>query len=627
MNDSFSLRAAAIGVAILVVTSVSGVSRAGDGSDWVTIALPSDITVAPNARGTTAMFQTPNAVHLFSGITKQWTVLPVGAVDFAEQYHSHAIVLSGSQLHGFSSRRGVVDTIMVSPNVTLVNGPVNNNFVTLAIDGAKVHAFSGLRGSWQTLQLAGTDPETDATGTIGLVRDGATVYAFGAHHGTFVPVAADVSAQLVIATETATAHGSGEFRAFSAQQNAWRTATFPTDGVTIVRASLALAATSSSVLAFSGLSGELAMYSANHAIGSIDADSAVATFHDGADAVVFGAGRGTFQTLLGGASTGPLLDGDLAFFVDAESVTPFSAITGAFGPTLAGSFTVLSNETIGFADGLVTDYAYTPLSNQWVPAPPVALAGPPILLRSAIVLPTASSFEALSARGDTWSSQAVTTPLSYAASVDGSTFVALDGPNVAHVFDARIGRFETVTGASALSTTVFRNTFVAHDASTAWGFGQPAGRLQSVALASPVVHTIVKTSIAILETSTHLHVYSAKGSLSQEGRYPEYYLGVQLGNVLRLHQVAPPGSALLLFVGTKSSYLPLPSNQGVFFLDPSSVVASFPLGVMPASGVLEIDLPLPNAPVLVGVQPHLQTAVLPLAGVPYMSTSVSPVLY
>lgn len=627
MLDLRCLRASTLGWSILVAFSTPDSARAGDGPDWVTIALPSDITVAPNARGTTAMFQTPHAVHLFSGITKQWTVLPVGPVDFAEQYHSHAIVLAGSSLHGFSSRRGVVDTITVSPNVTLVNGPVNNNFVTLAIDGAKVHAFSGLRGVWQTLPLAATDPETDVTGTIGLIRDGATVYAFGAHHGTFVPVAADVSAQLVIATETATAHGPGEFRAFSSQQNTWRTAAYPTDGVTIVRASLALAATGSSVLAFSGLSGELALYSANHAIGAIDADSAVATFHDGADAIVFGAGRGTFRTLPGGASTGPLLEGDLAFFVAADSVTPFSAITGAFGPTLAGSFTVLANETIGFADGLVGDYAYTPLSNQWVPAPPVALAGPPILLRSAIVLPTASSFEALSARGNTWVSKTVTTPFSYSASTDGSTFVALDGPNVAHVFDARIGRFETVTGTSALTTAVFRNTFVAQDGSTAWGFGQPAGRLESVDLASPVVHTIVKTSIAILETSTHLHVYSAKGSLSMEARYPEYYLGVQLGNVLRLHQVAPPGSALLLFVGTNPSHLPLPSNQGVFFLDPSTVVATFPLGVLPASGILEIDLPVPDAPVLVGIQPHLQSAVLPPGSTPYMSTSVSPVLY
>lgn len=613
-------------VLLVVVGASMAPAFSGDLSDWVAIPKPQDITIAPNARGTTAMFQTPGEVHLFSGISKQWTTILATAVDFAEQYHSHAIVQAGTSLHGFSSRTGVVETITVSANVVLVNGPINNCFVTLAIDGSTVHAFSGMRGKWKTLQVSGSNPTASSTGTIGLVRDGDLVHAFSAHHGEFVPVAADAAAQFVIATETATAHSPGVFRAFSAQQNSWATRSFPMTGISLVRSGYALATNGNDVLAFSGLSGDLATHSASTPIVAIEADTAVAAFVDGGDAVAYGAGRGAFAVLSGGASSSPLVDGDFAFFTDAKGVTPFSALTGAFGPKLFGGYALSTHESIGFADGIALDFAYSPLVNDWFVAPVTPL-GPPILLRSVVVLPTATSYAAFSARSAEWVGLGVSVPLVYSASPDGATFVAHDGPNTAHVLDARIGRFETVHGSSALATSVFRNVFLAHDGATIWGYGQNAGRLQSLPLASPVVNVIPKTSIAIVETANELLVFSAKGSLSQEGRYPEYYLSVQLGNLLRLHQVAPPGAALVLFVGVKPAYLPLPGDQGVMFLDPNFVASTFPLGVMPASGILEIDLPLPDSPALVGMKPQIQNAVLPISGAPYLTTSVSPVLY
>jgi hypothetical protein len=361
---------------VLVLTLSIGLTAsalAGDVASWVSIPTPQDITVSPSARGTTAMFQTSSAVHLFSGITKQWTVLPAASVVFAEQYHSHAIVHDGGQLHGFGSRQGVVDTVAVSSAVQLFNGPINSCWVTFALDGSTLHAFSGFRGEWVTLQMQSSSPSIEVTGSVGLVRDGAMVYAFSAHHGMFVPIAADAQASLQVATEVATAHSAGVFRAFSPQQNEWRTAPFVSTGANVVRSAFAFAQHSGGLIAFSGLSGTLALFDSSSPLGAIESDTAVAAFELGNDVVCYGAGRGAFAVLPGAAGAQFALDGDLALVTTSSGVTPYSAIHGAFGATLPGSYVVFTNESIAYADG-TNDFAYSPLLNEWIAAPALPLA-------------------------------------------------------------------------------------------------------------------------------------------------------------------------------------------------------------------------------------------------------------
>lgn len=614
---------------LLIISLVTASARGGDFNNWVTIPMPSDLTVAPTSRGTTAAFQTTSAMHLFSGITKQWTTLPVANVDFFEQYHSYIIVLDGTHLHGFSARTGVVESVTVSPSVTLYNGPINSSWVTIAIDGTQAYAFSGFRGKWVPLTLSAPNPSVVATGLCGVIRDGSTLHGFGAHQGFFQSVAADAQASLAATVEVATAHSPTVFRAFSAQHNTWLTAPVASTLGAQIRNSLAFLIQGTQILAYSGLTGTLASYTAQQPIGGVNAETAVIGLVDGSNAVCYGAGRGAFAVLPLSNPVPPILVTDDEFVIVRHNGlnTPFSSLLGAFGPALSGDFEILTNDVIGFADGATTDYAYSPLLNDWFQAPPVTQFGAPALVRSAIALPHTGGYLAFSARHGEWVNQPTTLLGNYQAKPNGGTFLAIDGTNLAHVFDARLGRFESVGGPLPIQFDTFRNTAIGFDTQKAYGFGQPTGRWDEVTLHSPVTAVEVKTSIAVLQTATDIHVYSAKGSLSQEGRFPEFFLAIQLGNTLRLAQVGPPGSALMMLVGAKPTHQLVNLLTGYLDIDPNFLTI-FPLGqTIGPSGLLEIDLPLPQSPVLVGIQPQIQNVVLPPTGDLYLSTSVSPVLY
>lgn len=603
--------------------------HAGDLSNWVTIPMPSDLTVAPTSRGTTAAFQTTSAMHLFSGITKHWTTLPVASVDFFEQYHSYVIVRDGTHLHGFSARTGVVDSVTVSPAVQLYNGPINSSWVTIAIDGTQAYAFSGFRGKWNALTLSAPNPSVVATGLCGMIRDGSTLYGFGAHQGYFQSLPADPQAVLAATVEVATAHSPTVFRAFSAQHNSWITAPVASTVSAQIRNSLAFLVQGNQLLAYSGLTGTLASYTAQQPIGGVNAETAVIALVDGSNAVCFGAGRGAFAILPLPNSTPPSFVSDDEFVVVQHNGLniPFSSQLGSFGPALPGDFEILTNDVIGFADSATADYAYSPLLNDWFQAPPVTQFGAPALVRSAVAVPHTGGYLAFSARHGAWVNQSTTLLGNYQAKPNGGTFLAIDGVNLAHVFDARLGRFESVAGPLPITFDTFRNTAIGYDSQKAYGFGQPTGRWDEVALNSPVTALEVKTSIAVLQTATDIHVYSAKGSLSQEGRFPEFFLAIQLGNTLRLAQAGTPNSALMMLVGAKPAHQLVNLLTGYLDIDPSSL-AIFPLGqTIGPSGLLEIDLPLPQSPVLVGIQPQIQNVVLPPTGDLYLSTSVSPVLY
>lgn len=598
-------------------------------SNWTTITAPQDQATGTNAIGTTVTFQSIGGVHLFSGVTKQWTFQPTSALSLLFQANDYVILRDGNLIHGFSTRRGTVETITTSGAATVVSGPASSSWVTLVADGTQAYGFSAFLGSWAPLTLAAPNPTMVSNRLVGLIRDGSTVYAFSAHHGTFVPVAADPAAQLVVVGEgeVATAHSANVFRAFSAQQNNWVSHPISTAS-SLQQNEYAMAWSGSTVVAFSGISGIFATYVASASVTGVAGAEGVAAFVDGATTVCYGSGRGAFVTRPA-ASPSFLFDYNLTLIVEAAGVTPFSGLLGAFGATLPGSYILGSNDDIAYADGATNDFAYSPILNTWTQAPNVPVVGGPVLVRNSVVLPYNGGYYALSARHGDWVQLSSSLLASYSAPASGSTFVAFDsGGTVLSVFDARLNRWATIQGAAPFTLKISRHTAMAHDGVTAFGFGQPNGEWHSIPLTgTPTMDTA--SSIGVVTHGSEISVYSVMGSLSQVGRFPEFTQAVNLGNTLRMHQVAPPGSALVMLLGLEPTRIELGALLGNLYIDPSFLL-TFPLGVtVGPTGVLELAFPLPaDQPALVGLQPQFQNVVLPPGGAtPWFTSSVSPVLF
>lgn len=619
----------ALGRALLPVCFTLASLPAQPPSNWSTITLPANRTTPPNSLGTTVTFQTTDAAWLYSGITKRWTVIPVTTPTPIFQANDYCIVRDGNVIHGFAAHTGKVDTITTGGSATVVSGPASSSWVTLVADGTQAWGFGAFHGRWTPLTLSQPNPTMVANRLLGLLRDGSTVYALSAHHGTFVSVGADTSAALAVVgeAEVGTAISPGVLRAFSAQQNTWGVQTIPNNATTLQQNEYVLAWSGNQIWGYSGLTGSLSSYTTNNPISTVAGAEGVAAFFDGPTVVCYGSGRGRFVPFT--APTATLqLDYHLAMLVDPTSVTPFSAISCTYGPTLGGSFTVTSNDAIAWADdGGGSGQAYSPILNTWTAAPAVSVANV-ALVRSAVVLAHSTGYHALSARHGTWVPLSVTSPTSYQAPATGATFLALDGAgNVGHVFDARLNRWATVTGQAPLTIRISRHTAMVHDGTTAFGFGQPSGEWYAQALTAAPTTFDTASSIGSTIHGTQLSVYSVQGSFSYTGRYPEFTQAINLGATLRMHQVAAPGSALVLLVGTQPTRIDLGPALGRLYVEPAGAFSLLWPQTVGLDGILALDLQVPNNPFLAGLQLHMQTAVFEPNQSPWLATSVAPVLY
>lgn len=618
--------------AALLLPVASDAVRAQAPSNWTTIPLPANLVSGPDQIGTTVSLQTTTDVWFYSGITKEWTVVPVTSPSLVFQANDYLVVHDGNRIHGYSSHTGEVHTITTpSTSPTIMSGPRSSSWVTLVADGNRAWAFGAFHGRWESITLSQPNPTMVSSRLTGLLHDGSTVYGVSAHHGTFVPVAADPQAVPIVIgeAEVGTASSPGVFRAFSAQQNTWGVRSVPATATPFQEAEYALVHDGSQVWAFSGITGTFATYTATTAISGVQGSAGVAAFQDGSLAVCYGAGAGNFASM---PTQGALFH--LAYhFAIVDDVgttfTPFSALHAAFGPALTGSFTLSSNDAIGFADARPgTSYAYSPILNTWSALPissPLAVE----LVRDAIVLSHPSGYLALSARYGEWIGIPTTVAGNYVTSTRGSTFVALDGiGEIAHVFDARLNRWASTAAQGPLTVTMSRHTAMAHDGQTAFGFGQPSGEWYSLPLTAVPSHFRTSSSVGTAIHGTQLSVYAVHGTLSYTGRYPEFTQAINLGNTLRLHQVAPPGSQMALLIGLAPARIDYGPALGHLYIDPATMF-SVPWGApVGSNGLAELALPVPVDPNLRHVGLHFQNLVLPPAPAqPWLSSSVAPIIF
>ncbi|MCC7065594.1 MAG: hypothetical protein IT456_22505 [Planctomycetes bacterium] len=612
-----------------VLAAASALLPAQRPSNWTTITMPANATTAPNSIGTTTTFLTTNSVYLYSGVTKEWTVIPVAAPAPIFQANDYCIVRDGNLIHGFSSHTGTVSTITTSGSPAIVSGSASSSWVTLVAEGTQAWAFGAFHGQWETVTLSQPNPLLLANRLTGLVQDGNTVYGVSAHHGTFVPVAADASALLSVLGEgeVGTANSPDILRGFSAQQNTWAVQSVPGSTGAYQQNEYAMMWAGNQIWAYSGLTGTMASYTANQPISGVTGAEGVAAFLDGTDTVLYGSGRGQFVARQV-SGPGIVFDYHLALLDEGTQVTPFSGITGAFGATLPGNFLFSTSDEIAYATDGANSYAYSPILNTWTPAP-ITLPNSVSLVRSSVVLGDASGYWALSARRGQWVFQASGLPGQFQAPTSGATFAAVDGVGeTLHVFDSRLSRWATVTGQAPLTVRISRHTIMAHDGSTAFGFGQPTSEWFAQPLTTAPSSFDTASSIGTVRHGNELSVYCVQGSFSYTGRYPEFTQAVNLGNTMRMHQVAPPNSFLLFLVAFGGGYLDVrPTVDGIVFVDPASTTTLFWPQAVDGDGILDMVFPIPNNPAFAGLQLHMQNLVLPPTGQPWLSSSVAPIVF
>jgi len=614
--------------ALLAALLPFGALLAQQPSNWTTITLPAGATT-PNSIGTTTTFRTATDVWLYSGITKQWTTVAVPATATIFQANDYVVVRDGNTFHGFASHIGTVDTITTVGSPLVVSGPASSSWVTLVADGSLVYAFGAFNGAWQSAPIATSAPTMVANRLIAEIDDGVTIYGLSAHHGLLVPTPSSPGTTLSALGEaeigTAHATATGTFRAFSAQQNAWITATLPTGFTTAQSNEIALAWSGAQIWGSSGLTGTLTSYTASAPIGTVTLSEGAAAFVDGGLAVCFGSGRGAFATLPVTTTPTFSLKYHYVFVQDGTTSTPFSSVTNTFGAPIAGGpFTFTLNDAAGYATNGTNGYAYSPILNLWAPTPAVA-ATQVAVVRDSVVLVHASGFEAWSARYGNWRSLATSPAATFLAPGTGATFLVTDGFTL-HVFDARLDRWASVTGTGPMTTKVSRHTAMAHDGAFGYGFGQPSGEWWVEPLTAAPTTFDTASSIGTLRHGTQLSVYSVQGSFSYVGRYPEFTQAINLGNTLRMHQSAPAGSLLVLIVGIAPAYVPLP-GLGTLYIDPNTAFTGVWPNLVDGDGYLDMSIALPNNPSLVGAPLHLQNVVLQPNGVLWLSSSIAPILF
>ncbi len=622
-------RATVSAIAIACLTTLTAPARAGDLTNWTTIPLPSDIQGNPNVIGTSITFQTTNHVHLWSGISKRWTSVPiVNGISFFEQYNDYVVFRDGNLVHAWSTHEDIVHTLSVTATASIQSGPVTSSWVTLVVDGTQAWGFSAFRGGWTPLTLSQPNPTLYASRIIALIQDGATIHAFSAFHGTFVPVVAEALASPAIGGEIGLACSPGIFRGFSPHQNTWSVQSFPGLTSATPRNGFGYATVNATMLAYSSYTGGFATYTANASISGVQSADDVLGFADGNDVVCYGAGAGAFAVR---NAPGATLQLGLHYLMVNEpgAVTPFSGLTSSFGPTLNGNLAVGAHDVVAYAYDGAQLQGYSAMTNAWVPAPSPVFSSPPVLVKGAVVVPHAGSYDAMSARYSQWINLPVSQSGAYLAPSTGSNFIAFtdSGGTSISVFDSRLDRFASLQGTGPLTVKTSRHTAIARDAQYAYGFGQPSGRWDTVELQSPVVVHDVASEAGYVMTESELHTYSSRGSLTYEGRFPEFTRILALGNTLWLHQTGPAGSAVVMMLGLAPAWIPVSLQSGHLFIDPS-LLLTFPLATtIPASGLLHLPIAIPQDPVLSGIGVHLQNAVLPPVGPYFLSTSVSPALF
>lgn len=605
-------------------------TSAQDGPYWETQALPSGGITSFTAYGSNFTYVTPTAVHFYSALLRRWHVQPISAqATVHSAYNDATIIQDGTTLHGLSTRLpSIVDSITVSPSTVLHPGPAASGWVSIAIDGTTAWGFAAFEGRWVSLQLSQPNPVVTLTSLVGLIQDGSQVHAMSAHHGTWESVTA--STVVDINRELAMAATPNQLFGFSALKNTWTSTTLANaDQATVTRGhTYDFATVGNALVAYSAYTGGFATHTLTGNFGGFFAGPNVALFDDG-QVYGYSPANGLFTTLPGTSSLLQVAASSFGCMGLVEfaggTLYGFSGLSGRFTQAPAGVTALsLGDCVVGAFDTNQNWYGYSAVIDAWVPGPQLAPTSDFTLYES-LVLSHPGGFEAFSARLGRWVSLVRPGADSASLSIQGAMFLASTGTD-ADLFDPRLGRW--VHFATNLNPTLstWRLVSLVVDGNAATAYSIFHSQLDTVTIQGNVQVSRANSELAYVVTDTHVHIFTATGSLSTTMRFPEFSRQQARGGILRLIQLAAPQSAVTMIVGTQPTWLPL-GSIGTLLIDPTSMIATFPMGLTNADGVLDVRLPLPGGPELNGVQLQVQNAVVPPAAAPFLSSSLSPILW
>lgn len=623
------------GAAMALFLSLTALAQ--EGSYWNEYPLPGPLLSIPNngaskvvASGTNVTIITSTDVHMYSGIRRSWTVVPISpSATVYSRYNEHVLIKDGAQVTAWSTRSDTLQTITVSPAAVINPGVEGRGWTASVTDGSTVYVFASFSGNWTTIATASPTPTVSLSNHIAVVEDGSNIWAVSAYYGQAI-VAPAGTVQIVQENLVVTQDATNLCRGYSSLTNTWTS--LPAAGALgspQAFASYALFSVGNDVIGFSADSPGFTTYSGTGAPTAFYRAPECAGFVESGLLVGYSPATGTFATRA--ITTGsPFIIaaenrfGCYVFMNDGGTLWAFSGVNGAWAAPVSGSFISTFSDAAIFArdtTGTGTSYAYSPFTNTWHAAPAVAILSVSILYQGC-VLRHAGGFEGFSSRNGTWTSWVGTPGTTI---LHGSLFSSVSGSN-AVIYDNILDRWVTVTGSASLVANAWRLTEILHDGTTAYGFALSSHFVDSIPTQGTVQEVRANSEIGFVLTDTHLYTYTSFGTFAPQFRFPEHARQQSRSASMRLTQLAQPGDFVTMAVADQFDYQDLPP-YGKLFLNPASpVLFTVPLGFVPANGLLDVSFFVPNLPYLNGLKLHLQNIVQPTIGLPWFTSAIHPVI-
>jgi len=614
------------------ILAAGALAQNPDGPYWNEYPVPAGMTTY-TVLGSVVALEAPGAVHLYSGQLRKWTVQPVGKSPTLSLTNSYCIIEDGQQIHGYSSRTGAVDTLSVSANAKLSVGSLTSSWVAVVIDGTTMWGWSGFRGHWVKQRLAGTAATIDLGSYVAAVTDGTNAYGWSAFHGSWV-------VKKIRTTNARYAFRSGallgqtgpdEVLGFSSYTNTWSSMawTGAATAVAELQDGYAMLQAGRDFLAFDALHGSLSRR-VEPAVPQVLAARNVCVLTSTARTSCYAPGTGSWTQTPAVVPASNIQIGGKSLAVCALLDTgtkylAFSGITGRLteAPNHA-PYSFALGDTAIFAGGKQS-YAYSAIQDKWVatpsPAPQLITVNP---MFNGIVLETKSGYDGFSARLAKWASNPATGGTLVTQTSGALTLVAFK--NRIDAFDSVLGRWtsQQIIGTPNVGgRSIWRLTAIATDNVRAYGYSLFHNTWESVVLKGTYSTHRANSSIGFALTSSHVYVFTANGSLSNDSRFAEFSRFAVRGQPFRYLQTGQPGTFAVGLFGITHKEIDA-GPFGTLWMDPSTMI-TVPLTTIPASGALDLYFDVPADPSLAGRTILMQSILIPKQGQPWLSNAMRPI--
>lgn len=596
-------------------------------SSWQAAPAPAVPSSSVDHRGKLLFFVHNGNVHVFSAATRTWASHPVSATASIRNTNDWLLVEDHGTIAAIASATGRFEVLPASGTATILNSPSGrNDGIILALDGSTLWSFTGFTGRWTSRTVA-TSALIGVQRNVAIIADGTNLWGLSALFGTWVPhtmtgvvQATGVGDTLGWVTDGTDAHG------FSAIRNTWSSAPVPpgAPSVPTVERDVAAWIGMFEILAFSGARGAF-----GHAITAIQTTVEVsdhvahAYSADGRRHWLFSVPNAQWTPWTTTAPASSQLVGATVLLTEANAVHAYSALESTVATLPLARVQTAVNTTVAAAldANTRTLSLYSAFTGAWHTAPAGAQPVLPQLARNGALLSdgggTAWAFSARSGRF-------------VPRTLGGNAVLHLDPESslLATEDDGALAMFEPrrevwlqtpITAADRpLTVRIWRTTLVAFTQTEGIGFSSLHGTVERVALPGQLLDQRASSEVGAAITSAGVVGYSAVSDLRTEAQFPEFRRMYGRGSRLDLEATGTPLSLVGSVTGLASARPVRIPGLGELVLDPTFLVP-LTLASLDSAGQQTLRLPIPDDPLLRGLELGFQAVVLPPGGTPYLT--------